>query len=332
MSVAASPGSAPAGRRSPLRTAWSLLGSYAVITVGVALLALANDLFLIPNQVFSGGATGLSLVIHEFVPIPVGVLVLLVNIPLVIAGIIWLGGWRFLARTTYAVVAYAFLLDALAPFLKPVTSEPLLYTLYGGLMGGIGVGLVFRAGGTTGGDDIGAQLLNRFFSLPVNGGLVVINAGVYILVGLTFGPEKALYALISSFAASRAVSVVLEGFRPALLVYIISRTPDAIARSIQTSTGRGVTFLVGSGAYTGRDYRVILTAVRQQDLTTVTNLVRSEDPQAFIIVNEAREVMGLGFKDIPAPPEPPSLRLPVSVPRMRRRRVKRTKEVKEKAP
>jgi uncharacterized membrane-anchored protein YitT (DUF2179 family) len=152
----------------------------------------------------------------------------------------------------------------------------------------------------------------------VNGALVVLDAAVLVLVGLTFGPPKALYALISAFAASRAVSFVLEGFRPALLLYIISNSPEEIARRIQTSTGRGVTFLTGSGAYTGRDYQVILTAVRQQDMSIVTQAVRDVDPAAFLIVNEAREVMGLGFKQIPIPPEQVKLKIPVRARRVLR--------------
>lgn len=306
-------------RRSPLSSALDYARTYLLITIGALLLALANVIFLIPNHVFSGGATGLAIVINAFLPVPVGALVLLINIPLVIAGVIWLGGWRFLVRTAYAIVVYAFLLDALAPFVDPVTADPLLYTLYGGLLAGTGVGLVFRAHGTTGGDDIGAQLLHRFAAVPVNSGLVIINAFIFFLVGLTFGPERALYALIAAFASSQAVRFVQEGFRHALSLYIISTHPDTIALKIQSHTGRGVTYLSGSGAYTGRDYRVILTAIRQQDLSKVTDLVRETDPHAFIIVNESREVMGHGFKDIPAPQEP--VRLP-RAPRIRRRRAR----------
>ncbi len=318
--------STPKAPRSKVRSALLFVGIYLQMTIGSAMLAVANDLFLIPNKVFSGGATGLSLIINSLFPAaPVGVLVLLINIPLVLAGILWLGGWRFLVRTTYAVVFYSIPIDALAPLLKPVTSEPLLYTLYGGLLGGVGVGLVFRAGGTTGGDDIVAQLIHRFLALPVNGALVIIEALVLVLVGLRFGPEKALYALISAFAASQALKTVLEGFRPALLVYIISTNPNEIADRIQTATGRGVTFLAGSGAYSQRDYRVILTAVRQQDMAVVTTLVRESDPAAFIIVNEAREVMGLGFKEIPRPQQAVTLRLPSRI-----RRSPRKKQAKGK--
>jgi uncharacterized membrane-anchored protein YitT (DUF2179 family) len=288
-----------------------ILRAYSLLTVGAAMLALANDIFLIPNQVFSGGATGVALVINSFVGIPVGVVVLLVNIPLLAAGLFWLGGWRFLVRTTYTVILYSLLLDILRPFFeKSVTTDPLLYTLYGGLLGGAGVGLVFRAQGTTGGDDIVAQLLFRFRGIPVNSALVIINAAILALVGVRFGPEKALYALISAFASSTAVNAVLEGFRPTRLVYIISATPDQIATRIQTTTGRGVTYLSGAGAYTGRDYRVIMTAVQLQELPIITNIVREVDPAAFVIVSEAREVMGYGFKPLPAPPASPQLRLP----------------------
>jgi uncharacterized membrane-anchored protein YitT (DUF2179 family) len=282
------------------------------------MLALANDIFLIPNNVFAGGATGLAIVINSLTGLSVGLLVLLINVPLLVAGIFWLGGWRFLARTTYTVLVYSLLLDFFRPFVQSVTSDPLLYTLYGGLLGGAGVGLVFRAQGTTGGDDIGAQLLYRFRDLPINTGLVLINAAILVLVGLRFGADRALYALISSFAASQAVNFVLEGFRPTRLVYIISSNPDAIATRIQTLLGRGVTFLEGRGAYTGRGYSVILTAVRQQELSTVTNTVREIDPNAFVIINEAREVMGQGFKPLPAPPPQPGVSLPAALTRVRR--------------
>jgi uncharacterized membrane-anchored protein YitT (DUF2179 family) len=300
-----------------------ILRAYSLLTVGAAMLALANDIFLIPNQVFSGGATGVALVINSFLGIPVGVVVLLVNIPLLAAGLFWLGGWRFLVRTTYTVILYSLLLDILRPFFeKSVTTDPLLYTLYGGLLGGAGVGLVFRAQGTTGGDDIVAQLLFRFRGIPVNSALVIINAAILALVGVRFGPEKALYALISAFASSTAVNAVLEGFRPTRLVYIISATPDQIATRIQTTTGRGVTYLSGAGAYTGRDYRVIMTAVQLQELPIITNIVREVDPAAFVIVSEAREVMGYGFKPLPAPPASPHLRLPGPLHAVRRIRRK----------
>jgi uncharacterized membrane-anchored protein YitT (DUF2179 family) len=307
------------GRR-PYAGAIAVLRAYALLTVGALMLALANDIFLIPNDVFSGGATGLGLVINSLTGLPVGVLVLLINVPLVAAGIVWLGGWRFLARTSYAVLVYSLALDLLRPYVMPITSNLLLNTLYGGLLGGAGVGLVFRAQGTTGGDDIGAQLLNKFRGIPVNGALVIINAAILVLAALRFGPEKALYALITAFASSKAVDFVQEGFRPTRLVYIITSKAEEIAGRIQSATGRGVTFLEGHGGYTGKEYRVILTAIRQQELSVVTGFVREADPNAFIIVNEAREVLGQGFKPIPSPQPSVSLPRVIRVPRARLKR------------
>jgi uncharacterized membrane-anchored protein YitT (DUF2179 family) len=302
------------------RVVQSTVVDYAVITLGVLMLALANDVFLIPNDVFSGGATGLALLINSYAPLPVGTLVLLINIPLVVLGILFLGGWRFLARTAYAVTAYSVLLDLLRPLSeRPVTTEPLLYTLYGGLLAGLGIGLVFRSKGTTGGDDIVAQLIYRFKGIPVNASIVAIDAVILALVGMRFGPEKALYALISAFAASKAIDFTLQGFRPTRMAYIISERPDEIAARVQSATGRGVTFLTGQGAYTGRPYRVILTAVRQAELPVVTSIVREIDQTAFVIVSEAREVLGYGFKPLPEPPPRPPAGLHATVRRVRKR-------------
>jgi uncharacterized membrane-anchored protein YitT (DUF2179 family) len=233
---------------------------------------------------------------------------------------LFLGGWRFLARTTYAVVVYSLLLDLLRPLSeRPVTTEPLLYTLYGGLLAGLGIGLVFRSKGTTGGDDIVAQLLYRFKGIPVNASIVAIDAVILAMVGLRFGPEKALYALISAFAASKAIDFTIQGFRPARMAYIISERPDEIAARVQATTGHGVTFLTGQGAYTGRTYRVILTAMRQVELPVVTGIVREIDPAAFVIVSEAREVLGYGFKPLPEPPPSPPAGLHATVRRVRKR-------------
>ncbi len=307
-------------RKVNRRAVRGALIDYAVITLGVLMLALANDVFLIPNNVFSGGATGVALLINSYVPVPVGVLVLVINIPLVVLGILFLGGWRFLARTTYAVTVYSLLLDLLRPLSeRPVTSDPLLFTLYGGLLAGLGIGLVFRSKGTTGGDDIVAQLIYRFRGIPVNASIVAIDAVILALVGLRFGPEKALYALISAFAASKAIDFILQGFRPARMAYIISDKPADIARRVQSTTGHGVTFLTGQGAYTGRPYRVILTAVRQAELPVVTEIVRDVDPSAFVIVSEAREVLGYGFKPLPEPPPQPPTVLKSTVRHVRKR-------------
>ena len=279
--------------------------AYLAITVGALLMALANVLFLIPNNVISGGVSGIAVILYRLVGTPVGGMYLLFNVPLLLAGLRWLGGLQFVARTLYAVLIFSFALDGLGPFVQPVTSDPLLYTLYGGLMYGVGQGLIFRAYGTSGGADIIVQLLNRFRGIPVSQAIVGFDLFVLALAGIFFGPDKALYALIVSFAGSRALEVVQEGLSSTRLVWIMSNEPERLAQRIIADLHRGVTFLDGTGAYTGAQYRVIMAAVRQQQLNLLTDLIREIDPQAFVIIGDARQVLGFGFKPLPTPPGGP---------------------------
>ncbi len=277
------------------------LQTYALILVGTLLVALANDLFLIPNNVFSGGVTGIALIINHYTGAPVGVVFFACNVPLLLAGLRWLGGWRFVARTLFAVVVLSVAIDALRPFLTPVTHDPLLYTLYGGLLGGVGEGLVFRGYGTTGGSDVIALLLRRR-GVPINQTLIGFDALVYAGAALVLGADRALYALIGSYAASRMIALIQEGRSDTRMAYIISSRPDELVARILTDLGRGATFLRGSGAYSGNDQRVLLVVVRQPEITRVTDLIHELDPHAFVIISEAHTVHGEGFRPLPLPP------------------------------
>ncbi len=278
------------------------LQAYLLITLGATLIALANDLFLIPNKVFSGGVTGLALIINSYTGWPVGTTFFVLNVPLLLAGARWLGGWRFLLRTLYAVVVLSTMIDLLQTVVRPITHEPILYTLYGGLLAGVGTGLIFRTYATTGGSDIVALLLQRYRGIPVSQSLIGFDVGVYALVAVVFGPDKALYALIGSFAESRMVEILQEGLRNTRMIYIVSAQPEALARPIMDTLNRGVTYLNGEGGYTGTPYRVIMAVVRQQEINFVVDLVREIDPQAFVIIGDVRQVMGEGFSALPAPP------------------------------
>jgi uncharacterized membrane-anchored protein YitT (DUF2179 family) len=274
---------------------------YLLITLGSALIALANNLFLIPNKVVSGGVSGIALIVNHWTGWPVGLLFLLLNVPLLLAGLRWLGGLRFVLRTVYAVVLLSVLIDGLAGVFPPVTQDPLLYTLYGGLMSGVGAGLVFRTYATTGGSDIIAMLLHRFRGVPISQSLIGFDVAVYALAALVFGPDRALYALIGTFAGSKAVQLVQEGLVSNRVVYIVSSAPDHLARQILVDLKRGVTFLKGMGAYSGADNKVIMAVVRQQEINLVIDLVREIDPQAFVIIGDIREVMGEGFRPLSGP-------------------------------
>lgn len=280
---------------------WNTLGAYALITVGTGLMALANVLFLIPNNVISGGVSGIAIILYRLVGTPVGTMYLLFNLPLLLAGLRWLGGGRFLLRTLYAVVLFSIILDSLTDRVPTITTDPLLYTLYGGVMSGVGTGLIFRAYGTSGGSDIVAQLLTRWRGVSVSQALVGFDILVLTLAAFYFGTDKALYALIVSFAASRAIEAVQEGANTTRLIWIISNEPDRLARHIIQDLGRGVTFLNGTGGYTGATYRVIMAAVRPQQLNLLTDLIHEIDPEAFVIIGDARQVLGFGFQPFPTP-------------------------------
>ncbi|HUS13590.1 MAG TPA: YitT family protein, partial [Chloroflexia bacterium] len=258
------------------------------------------------NNVFSGGVTGISLILNHYTGWPVGLTYFTLNLPLLLAGLRWLGGWRFLARTLYAVVVLSVLIDALRGVVPPVTHEPILYTLYGGLLAGVGTGLVFRTYGSTGGADIVAMLLNRLRGIPMGQSLVGFDVGVYALTGLVFGADRALYALIGSYASSRMLALVQEGLVTTRIVYVVSSAPERLARQIMDNLGRGVTFLSGTGAYTGADHKVLMAVVRQPEINLIVDLIREIDPQAFVIIGDARQVMGQGFS--PLPPAPPPAR------------------------
>ena len=273
-----------------------VLADYATITVGAILIALSADLFAIPNQVVPGGLTGVATILHYTLHVPVGLTTLLLNVPLLLAGYRWSGGRRFAVRTVFATSVMALTIDLLANRVHSVTTDPLLYTIYGGLLDGLGMGLVFRARGTTGGTDILAQLLNRWTGISLGAWLLVLNAAVLGTAGLILGWERALYALILSYASSRAIDLVQEGLSYSKSALIISGRADQVKEAILQQLARGVTVLHGQGGYTGIVRDVLLSVVRQSEVSQLKQIVYTIDPAAFVIIGHVQEVLGEGFK------------------------------------
>ncbi len=275
-----------------------LIVDYALIAVGAVLVALAADLFAIPNKVVPGGVTGIATILHYTLGTPVGAITLALNVPLFLAGIRWGGGMRFAARTLFATVIMTLSIDFFAPRVQPITHDPLLYTLYGGILDGIGVGLVFRARGTTGGTDILAQLLNRWIDISLSVWLLVLNVLILGAAGMVFGWEQALYALILSFVSSRTIDVVQEGLSYSKSAFIVSNHAASIRRAIIEQLGRGVTVLQGWGGYTESQRTILLSVVAQSEVSQLKELIHSIDEQAFVIIGQAQEVLGEGFKKL----------------------------------
>ena len=272
-----------------------LLRDYALITVGALLSATAARSFLVPNQVVSGGVTGLAIMLNSLFANPVGLTVIVLNIPLFVFGFRALGGLNFALRTVYATLLLALGIDYLAPFIPIVTQDPLLYSLYGGLLDGVGMGLVLRAGGTTGGTDIVARIMERRFGVAPGRMILFIDIAILLGAFFLYGPDKTLYGLLVAFITTRVIDATLAAGKGSRHLYIITQTPDAIVRDVFAELGRGVTVMSGRGAYTHKAKTILVCAVARSELGVVKELIARHDPQAFVIIGEALEVLGEGF-------------------------------------
>ena len=269
-----------------------------VILLGTVLYAVAIGLFLDPNQLAPGGVTGIAIIVNRLLDLPTGVLILCMNIPLLILGA-WKFGLRLLLSTIFAIGASSVMIDLLAP-LGPLTDDRLLAAVAGGALLALGMGLVFKAGATTGGMDIAVRLIKLRLKHIKTGRLFLLTDSVVVLASaIVFGDiDLGLYAALAVIVSSTVFDMVLYGADGAKLVYIITEREDAITRRILEELEIGVTHLQGKGTYTDTDKRVILCAMRKQLLPQVQDIATAEDPLAFLIVTSATEIFGEGFKDI----------------------------------
>ncbi|WP_295581441.1 YitT family protein [uncultured Oscillibacter sp.] len=275
------------------------LKSYGIITLGSVLFALGFDWFFVPNLVAMGGVTGLAQVLNALAPVlPVGTLTMLLNIPL------FLAGWRFigfhlLASSLFSMAVSALAIDGIAAVHAFAPLDPMLAALCGGALLGVGFGLVFSQGATTGGTDIVVRLLKlKFPWLPLGKLMLVPDGVVLVLVALAFGRvEAALYGAVALFVTARVMDAVLYGMDTSKVAYIISDRWRDMAGVLLEEQGRGVTLLHGEGAYTHREKQVLMVAFRQRDIVQLKRTVRELDPAAFLIVCDAHEVLGEGFGD-----------------------------------
>jgi len=280
------------------------LADYSGITLGAFITAMGLGLFEVPNRIAAGGISGLSTVIHYLTGWPVGLTMLALNLPLFLAGFKVMGR-DFEIKSLYGTITLSLFTDLVGYRIPPPTADPLLAAIYGGLLCGLGLGVVFRCGGSTGGTDLAALIFTRYFPLTSGMGLLFIDAVVITLAGIVFSTELALYALLSLIIASRTIDAVQEGGGYAKAVFIISRRPEEIAQRILGELQRGVTGLEGRGLYTRRRREVLLVVVQRAELSRLKALVAEMDPRAFVIVSDTHEVLGEGFRPWSiASPEP----------------------------
>jgi len=263
---------------------------------GALLLAFSMTAFTVPNRIAPGGISGIATILFFVVKMPVGFTILICNIVLIAmqAKIIGRGSaWKTLFSIIVNSAAIEVMMNVIP--VAPMTTNPILAGLYGGILSGIGVGITFKAGGTSGGMDIVSQILHYKYRIPIGDVTLVSNIVVTGLAGFTFGAELALYGLITVFFTSKVIDAVLEGMSVFRTVTIISKQSDVIGWAIIEELHRGVTSLEGIGMYSGKPVGVLLTAIRRGELPILRRIVYDNDPKAFVIVGDARQVIGHGF-------------------------------------
>ena len=276
------------------------LRDYVLIFAGAVIQALSMALFYIPSNLAAGGVSGIAQIVGNFTGWPVGALYVVLNAPLLLLGWKYLGGRRFLARTIFAVIVYSIGMDVVARALPAggVTSDPVLNALYGGVIGGIGVGLVLRGQGTSGGTDILARLLNQGRGIPLSHTYVATDVLVVLAAGLSFGWNLALYAVLALYIGGVATEFAAEGVRVVRVALIISAQPQAVAEKVMIELQRGVTMWPGVGMYSGEARQVLFCTVTRAEVNPLKTIVREIDPGAFVVIGEAHEALGEGFKPL----------------------------------
>ncbi len=292
-------GKAAARRGTTARGSGRKAGSNAAIEYGLLLLgsllvAISFNIFLNPNEVASGGVSGISIIVRQLLGIEPAVTQWALNIPLFIAGT-WLLGKHFGIKTLIGSIVLP-LFVWFTRGLPPLTDNLLLASIYGGMLIGLGLGLVFRGRGSTGGLDLAAQIVHKYTGISLGLCVAMLDGMVILTAAFVFSPEKALFALIGLFVTSKTINIVQLGMAYSKVAFIISDRAEAIREVILYELDRGLTSLRATGGFTGEDRTVLMVVVGQTEVSRLKDLVRRTDPGAFVILSDTNEVLGEGFK------------------------------------
>lgn len=272
-----------------------LVMRYAMILFGCAISSGSISLFLVPHHLLSGGISGIAIIFYYLFGLPIGAMMLVMNIPLLIAAYRILGK-EYTIDVIFGTVLFSVLIDTFQ-FLSSyhLVSDPMLAAIYGGVFNGIGFGIIFRSNGSSGGLDIVAAIVKKYYSLNMGGVIFSFNCVIMLLAAVLFSIEPAMLTLLSMYISSSLTDKVVAGFNAKKSILIISNQTELIAEEIIKEVGRGVTFLHGQGAFTHQEKDVIFVVVSLMQIGKLKAVVESIDPMAFMIVQNANEVMGRGF-------------------------------------
>lgn len=283
------------------KRAKELTTDFLFFLAGSMIYALSVKMFTAPNHIASGGVTGVSIVLNYLFHTPIGTTAFIINIPIFIWAIMEIG-YKLVAKTFVATLISSAAIDLLGFVVPPYEGNQMLAAIFGGVLEGLGLALVFTRGGTTGGTDMVARLLGRHFRHLSMGKLMLgVDFIVIIFSGIAFrSMESALYAMITIFVSTRLIDAILYGtdMGNGKVLFIISEENGRISQEIMVGLDRGVTVLQSRGAYSGREGEVLLCAVRRYEVSKVKDIVHNVDPNAFMIVGEAGEITGEGFREV----------------------------------
>ena len=266
---------------------------YFLFLAGCLIVAVAFNALLLPNKLASGGVVGLSIIIKDLFHLNPAYVQWVINIPIFIAGILVFGPQSAIKAMVGSLALPLFIL--LTESAPALTHDPLLGALYGGLLLGTGLGLVFRSKGSTGGFSILALILERYTSVTIGRATMIMDATVIILAGFVFSPENAMYALVVVFIMSKTIDFIQLGLTLSKVAYVISAHHEQITESVLFELARGVTKLQATGAHSGEERPVLMIVLDRSEVGLLKDIVQRIDPQAFLVISNAHEVLGVGF-------------------------------------
>ena len=265
--------------------------------LGAFIMAFSVSLFLLPNELSSGGFSGIGTILYYLFNIPVGTTILILNVPLFIYATFKIGK-RFLIKSIVGTVSLSFFIDYLDK-LTPLTQDKALACIYGGILTGLGTAIILRSHSSTGGSDMLGNIIKTFKPMARTGNLITIIDFIIVALNVIFlrKIEIGLYSAITIYLMGKVIDIVFEGIYFTKLIYIISDKSEEIAKIIGKEVRRGATGLLGKGMYTGDEKVVLMCAIGRKDLAELKTIIKKVDPSAFMIITNSREVLGVGFKE-----------------------------------
>ena len=277
-----------------------IIKEYGLITFGIILVALSVEYFFAPNNLAAGGVTGLAIVVNNLIPsLSVGGLTLGINIVLFIVAFGAIGG-NFGGKTIFASLGMSVIMWIIENFFSPfaITNDLIIATVFGTLISAFGMAIVFNCNASTGGTDILAKILNKFFHIEIGKALLIVDIIITFAAAMVFGLDFGFYAMLSVIILGIAVDKFIDGFNTSREIMIISKKSDEISKFILDDLSRGCTYLKGVGAYSQKEIKIIYSVLSRSEFIKLKSFIKEIDKEAFITVRESYEVLGEGFTEI----------------------------------